>query len=78
MNICRRALSQDTSFHICSGGCQWLSTEEAAAYLKTTRRNLLNDTYLKRVPFYKRGRKNIYLSCELDLLILRGKNGNQV
>jgi len=73
MNICKRALSPDSSSHICPGGCQWLSTIEAAEYLKTTKKNLLNETYLRRVPFYKRGRKNLYLSCELDLLIMRGK-----
>ena len=76
MNICKRALSQEHSSNICAGGCSWLSTEEAAVYIKTTKKNLLNETYLKRVPVYKRGRKNIYLSCELDILILRGSYGH--
>ena len=78
MNVCKRALSQDETSNICNGGCFWLSTEEAAKYFKTTKKNLLNETYLKRVPVYKRGRKNIYLSCELDNLILRGKCGNKI
>jgi hypothetical protein len=76
MNICKRALLPELPSSICTGGCLWLSTEEAAAYLKTTPRNLLNETYLKKISFYKRGRRNLYLSCELDLIILRGKNGN--
>lgn len=77
MNKCKRALSGMDLDNNCNGGCFWMSTKEAASYLKTTPNNLRNEVYLGRVPVFKHGRKNIFLSCELDLMIVRSRDGSK-
>ena len=61
---------------------EWLTTEEAASYLKISKRFLLNLTSNGRIPYCKFGRSNRYLQSELRQLLLAesrgGSYGNQI
>lgn len=48
---------------------EWLTTPEAAAFLKISPKFLLNLASYGRVPFYKFGRSNRYLKSELEQLL---------
>lgn len=55
---------------------EWLTTEEAAQYLRVSNKRLLNLCSNGRVPFYKFGRSNRFLRNELrDLLLAQRKGG---
>lgn len=54
---------------------EWMTTEEAASYLKLsvgTLRNLASDG---KVPYYKLGQRNRYLRKELKQLLLSNRRG---
>lgn len=53
----------------------WLNTEEAALYLSTTRKGILNRVHRGDLPVYKIGRNNRYKRIELDRILeqSRGK-----
>lgn len=54
---------------------EWLSTEEAAAYLRIPVKSLRNLTSNGRIPFYKLYNLNRYRVDELQRLILSNKRG---
>jgi excisionase family DNA binding protein len=54
---------------------EWLTTEEAAAYLKISCASLRNMTSNGKVPFYKLARRNRYLKAELKKMLLNEKRG---
>jgi excisionase family DNA binding protein len=60
----------------------WLTSKEAANYLRISVKFLLNLTSNGRVPYYKFGRSNRYLRSELKSLLLThpkgAKHGNNV
>ena len=49
---------------------EWLTTEEAAKYLKISKGSLLNMVSYKKVKRYKLGRRNRYLKSELFHLLV--------
>jgi excisionase family DNA binding protein len=54
---------------------QWLTTEEAANYLRINGATLRNLTSNGKVPYYKLGRLNRYLRSELKRLLLAHSKG---
>ena len=54
---------------------EWLSTEEAAAYLRLSVGSLRNLTSNGEVPHYKLGYRNRYRLDELRNLLLSNKKG---
>jgi excisionase family DNA binding protein len=54
---------------------EWLTTEEAAAFLKIGVATLRNMTSNGHVPYYKLGRRNRYLKSELHKMMLSEKRG---
>lgn len=54
---------------------EWLTTEEAAEYLKISPGSLRNMTSNGQVPFYKLARRNRYLKSELRNMMLKEKRG---
>lgn len=54
---------------------EWLTTEEAAEYLKISVGSLRNMTSNGQVPFYKLARRNRYLKVELREMLLKEKRG---
>ena len=69
-------LSKDSSLN----KDEWLTTTEAAAFLKVSEKSLLNACSNGQVPFRKFNRRNRYLKSELHNLLLsstkRGSYGN--
>ena len=57
------------------GNESWLTTKEAAYYLRISVKFLLNLTSNGRVPYYKLGRSNRYLRSELKSLLLTQSKG---
>ena len=55
----------------------WLNTEEAALYLSTTRKGILNRVHRGDLPAHKMGRLNRYKRIELDQLIEHGPISNK-
>jgi excisionase family DNA binding protein len=58
-----------------SSQTRWLSSEEAADYLRIPVGTLRNMTSNGRVPHYKLGRLNRYLEADLKKLLLSQKRG---
>ena len=60
----------------------WLTTKEAAKYLKVSSNTLLNLTSNGKVPYYKLGSSNRYLMRDLRSLLFKtkkgGSDGNQI
>lgn len=54
---------------------EWLTSEEAARYLRVTEQTLRNMTSNGRVPYYKLGRSNRYLRSELKSLLVTQSKG---
>ncbi len=54
---------------------EWLTTEEAADYLRISVGRLRNMTSNGYVPFYKLGRSNRYLKEELRKMLLDNRRG---
>ena len=54
---------------------EWLTTDEAAYYLKVSPKTLLNMASNGKIPFYKFGRRNRYLRSELKRLLLSESRG---
>ena len=53
----------------------WLNTDEAAIYLSTTKKGILNRVSRGDLPVYTMGHRNLYKRVELDQLLERsGKN----
>ena len=56
----------------------WLSTEEAAEYLSTTPKAILNQVHRGQIPTYKFGRLNRYKREDLDRLLEGGFNKSSI
>jgi excisionase family DNA binding protein len=54
---------------------EWLTAEEAAAYLNVSVGSLRNLTSDGKVPYYKLGNRNRYLLQDLRDLLLTNKRG---
>ncbi len=54
---------------------EWLTTDEAAEFLKIPPGSLRNMTSNGKIPFYKLGRSNRYLRRDLVELLLKNKRG---
>ena len=54
---------------------EWLTTEEAAQYLRVSEATLRNMASNGRIPYYKLGRSNRYLRSELKRLLLTHSKG---
>jgi len=54
---------------------KWLTTEEAAQYLRISPKCLLNLTSQGKVRYYKLGRRNRFLLSELKQLLLAQPRG---
>ena len=54
---------------------EWLTTKEAANYLKIPVGSLLNLTYSGRLTYYKLGGRNRYLKSDLFGLLMNTKKG---
>lgn len=54
---------------------EWLTSDEAATYLRISVGNLRNETSNGNIPFYKLGRRNRYLKSELTQLLLSSRRG---
>lgn len=54
---------------------EWLNSKEAANYLRISEKTLRNLTSLGKVPYYKFGRKNLYIKSELRKLIVPAHEG---
>lgn len=52
-------------------GEEWLSTKEAAAYLKISPRTILNLCSNGTLTYHKLGRRNRYLQDDLRVLLIR-------
>lgn len=55
---------------------KWLTTEEAAEYLRISPKCLLNEASNGKIPHYKFGRRNRYLFSELKKLLLGKPRGS--
>ncbi|MEZ4752726.1 MAG: helix-turn-helix domain-containing protein [Bdellovibrionota bacterium] len=53
-----------------TGEKRWLTTKEAAEYLGTTPKAILNKVHLGELKVYKYGSRNRYLIIDLENLIL--------
>ena len=56
---------------------EWLTTEQAADYLKLSVGTLRNLTSDGKIPHYKLGRRNRYSVNDLRALLLQNKRGPQ-
>lgn len=54
---------------------EWMTTEEAAAYLKIPKASLLNLSSNGKVPYYKFQRRNRYLKSDLLKLLMSNRQG---
>lgn len=54
---------------------EWLTTAEAASYLRVGSKRLLNLCSNGRIPHYKLGRSNRFLKSELRELLLSQRRG---
>ncbi|KHD87421.1 MAG: hypothetical protein OM95_14655 [Bdellovibrio sp. ArHS] len=54
---------------------EWMTTEEAAAYLKIPKKSLLNLSSNGKVPYYKFQRRNRYLKSDLLKLLTSSRQG---
>jgi excisionase family DNA binding protein len=55
----------------------WLTSDEAAAYLRISVETLRNLTSTNQVPYFKFFKSNRYLKNELDSLIVRARKGQK-
>lgn len=54
---------------------EWLTTKEAAAYLKVTPKSFYNKVSNGLILYYKFGRLNRYLKADLDKYLLGNRRG---
>lgn len=54
---------------------KWLTTEEAALYLRISKKCLLNQVSSGKIPYYKFGKRNRYLQSDLRQLLLANPRG---
>ena len=54
---------------------EWLTSDEAAAFLKISTATLRNLTSSGKIPFYKFGRRNRYSKKELKSMLLSNRKG---
>ena len=54
---------------------EWLTSREAAEYLRISTKTLLNLVSNGKIPFYKLGRRNRYLESELRKALLAEPRG---
>lgn len=55
---------------------EWLTSDEAACYLKVSKKTLLNMVSGGRIPYAKLGRSNRYLLRDLQILLFSEKRGS--
>lgn len=60
---------------LCSLTNEWITTDEAAAYLKISVGALRNFTSNGKIPYYKFGRRNRYRIGDLRELLSKNKRG---
>lgn len=63
--------NQNKIFDNLKSGEEWLSTKEAAAYLKVSSRTVLNMCSNGTLTYHKLGRRNRYLQDDLRVLLIR-------
>ncbi len=66
---------QKGEFCVSSDDNDWLTSEEAAAFLRISPATLRNLTSNGKVPFYKFGRSNRYRKSELRNMLLSTRKG---
>lgn len=54
---------------------EWFNSEQAAVYLKVSKKTLMNMTSNGRIPYCKLGRSNRYSKTALERLLLNNKRG---
>ncbi len=72
-----RIQSLDTLMEKCNTAKEfdWMNSSQAAEYLKLDVNTLMNLSSNGTVPYYKLGRKNLYLKSELDKIIQLNPRG---
>jgi excisionase family DNA binding protein len=55
----------------------WLTTEEAAEFLRISARSLLNLTSMGRIRYFKLGRRNRFLLQDLSTVLRANARGGQ-
>jgi excisionase family DNA binding protein len=53
----------------------WMTTSEAASYLRVSEASLRNMSSNGSIPYYKLGRRNRYKLSDLKSLLLRNRKG---
>ncbi len=53
----------------------WMTTEEAAKYLRISSKSLLNMASNGNIPYYKLQNRNRYLKSDLDTVLLSNRRG---
>ena len=78
MNPSSIDVSQRASFSsLTTEYSEWLTSQEAAAYLGISTAMLMNLTSSGRVPYFKFGRSNRYLVSELRELLMSQPRGER-
>ncbi len=54
---------------------EWLTSDEAAEFLRVSVKTLLNMVSSGKIPYYKLSNRNRYLKSELQELLLSNKRG---
>ena len=67
--------NNDANNQLFDNRIEWMTSEEAATYLKISVKSLRNMTSNGRVRYYKLERRNRYLKKGLDDLILQNPRG---
>lgn len=75
--LCSPIFDNRTGVNCEAFGCndEWLTSEEAAAFLRISPATLRNLTSSGKVPFYKFGRRNRYRKSELVKMLFAEKRG---
>ena len=68
-------LIQEPSCSLKTENIEWLTTKEAADYLRLSTKSLLNLTSNGKVQYYKFGRRNRFLLSDLKRLLLAEPRG---
>jgi len=68
--------SETLNQQISENKIEWMTTEEAAAFLRISPNYLRNLTSLGKVKYYKFGRRNRFLKCDLNKLLLANPRGD--
>ena len=74
MKEIEKAFTKIASNHI-DDEFDWLTSEEAANYLRVSVKTLLNNVSNGTIPYYKFGRRNRYKKSELREMLEQNKRG---